>query len=225
LDIYRSASAHPDVKKAFVSSGIRYDILVRGDEKEARENHYDEYIEELVTNRVSGRLKIAPEHTSDEVLKVMRKPSFKYFYDFKKKFDHYCKKANLKQQLIPYFISSHPGSKVEDMAQLACETKDAGFQLEQVQDFTPTPMTVATVIYYSGYHPYTLKKMPTARTQGQKKEQHRFFFWYKRENQGWIRGTLERLNRPDLLEKLLGSSDRPKQQAKRRQGAKKRRSR
>ncbi len=215
LDIYRSAAAHPDVKKAFVSSGIRYDMLVRGDEKEARDNHYDEYIEELVTNHVSGRLKIAPEHTSDEVLKVMRKPSFKYFYDFKKKFERYCKKAGLKQQLIPYFISSHPGSKMEDMAQLACETKDAGFQLEQVQDFTPTPMTVATVIYYSGYHPYTLKKMPTARTQGQKKDQHRFFFWYKRENQAWIRSTLARLNRPDLLEKLLGAvgeKRRPQQQ-------------
>ena len=89
------------------------------------------------------------------------------------------------------------------MADLACKTKDAGFQLEQVQDFTPTPMTVATVIYYSGYDPYTLKKVPTARSEREKKDQHRFFFWYKRENADWIRRALHRLKRPDLLEKLL----------------------
>ena len=208
LDIYRSASAHPNVKKAFVSSGIRYDMLVRSSKEEAEKNRHDEYIEELVTNHVSGRLKIAPEHTSDAVLKLMRKPSFKYFYEFKKKFERYSNKANLKQQLIPYFISSHPGSQLEDMADLACQTKDAGFQLEQVQGFTPTPMTVATVIYYSGYHPYTLKEIPTARTDKEKKDQHRFFFWYKRENQAWIRSALQRLNRGDLLDKLLGMTAR-----------------
>jgi uncharacterized radical SAM protein YgiQ len=206
IDIYRSASAHPEVKKAFVSSGIRYDLLVGKDAAEERDNHYDEYVEQLVQHHVSGRLKIAPEHTSDDVLKVMRKPSFKLFYAFKKKFDKFCKKAGLNQQLIPYFISSHPGSKTEDMAQLACETKDAGFKLEQVQDFTPTPMTVATVIYYSGYHPYSLKKIPTPRSAQEKKDQHRFFFWYKRENRQWIRKTLARLKRTDLAERLLGDS-------------------
>ena len=121
LDIYRSASAHPRVKKAFVSSGIRYDMLVRSSEEEAKANHCDEYIEELVVNHVSGRLKIAPEHTSDSVLKLMRKPSFKFFDAFKEKFErcslHYvCGEAGLKQQLIPCFISSHPGSQLEDMA-------------------------------------------------------------------------------------------------------------
>ena len=136
----------------------------------------------------------------------------KYFYAFKKKFDRVCQKAGLTQQLIPYFISSHPGSKVEDMAHLACETKDAGFKLEQVQDFTPTPMTVATVIYYSGYHPYTLKEVPTARTAQEKKEQHRFFFWYKRENQDWIRRTLERLNKKEWVGKLLGRKAQGQQQ-------------
>ena len=203
LDIYRSASAHPNVKKAVVSSGIRYDMLVRGDEKENAENHCDEYIEELVKNHVSGRLKIAPEHTSDKVLKLMRKPSFSFFDAFKKKFDLFNLQAGLKQQLIPYFISSHPGSNLEDMADLACKTKDKGFQLEQVQDFTPTPMTVATVIYYSGYDPYSLKKVPTARSSQEKKDQHRFFFWYKSQNFNWIRRTLDRLNRPDLAIKLL----------------------
>ncbi len=205
LDIYRSASAHPQVKKAFVSSGIRYDMLVRGSDEEQRANRCDEYIEELVVNRVSGRLKIAPEHTSDAVLKLMRKPSFAFFDAFKEKFERFNKKAGLRQQLIPYFISSHPGSQLEDMADLACKTKDAGFQLEQVQDFTPTPMTVATVMYYSGYDPYTLKKVPTARSEREKRDQHRFFFWYKGENAAWIRQVLQRLRRPDLLEKLLGS--------------------
>jgi uncharacterized radical SAM protein YgiQ len=203
IDIYKSAAAHPNVKKAFVSSGLRYDLLVGKNAPQERENHYDEYIEQLVTHHVSGRLKVAPEHTSYDVLKVMRKPSFKLFYQFKQKFDHICDKAGKAYQLIPYFISSHPGSQVEDMANLACETKDLGFRLEQVQDFTPTPMTVATVIYYSGYHPYTLKKMYTARTAKEKQEQNRFFFWYKPENRHWIRQTLERLGRSELIETLL----------------------
>ena len=155
-------------------------------------------------HHVSGRLKVAPEHTSDAVLKIMRKPSFKSFHAFKKRFERVCEKAGLKQQLIPYFISSHPGSRVEDMANLACETKELGFRLEQVQDFTPTPMTVATVIYYSGYHPYTLKKMYTARTDREKKDQWRFFFWYKRENREWIRRTLSRLRQSEFTARLLG---------------------
>lgn len=203
IDIYRSAAAHPKVKKAFVASGIRHDLLMAKNKEDEKRNHYDEYTEQLVTHHVSGRLKIAPEHTSDDVLKIMRKPSFKHFHDFKIKFDRICKKAGLKQQLIPYFISSHPGSNVEDMANLACETKNLGFKLEQVQDFTPTPMTVATVIYYSGYHPYTLKKIYTARTTKEKQNQKRFFFWYKRENRGWIQNTLRRLNKAELADKLL----------------------
>lgn len=204
IDIYKSVNKLPQVKKAFVTSGIRYDMLVRTPSKKQEDPSHDRYIEQLVTHHVSGRLKIAPEHTSDDVLKIMRKPSFKYFYDFKKKFEKVCAKAGLKQQLIPYFISSHPGSTAASMANLACETKEAGFRLEQVQDFTPTPMTVATVIYYSGYHPYTLKPVYTARSKNEKKEQHRFFFWYKKENWDWIRNTLRKIDRLDLVEKLLG---------------------
>ena len=206
IDIYKSAAAHPEVKKAFVASGIRYDLLIAKNEEDEKNNHYDEYTEQLVKHHVSGRLKIAPEHTSDDVLKMMRKPSFKLFYKFKNKFDRFCKKAGLNQQLIPYFISSHPGSRVEDMANLACETKDLGFKLEQVQDFTPTPMTVATVIYYSGYHPYSLKRVYTARTPEEKKKQSRFLFWYKKENQNWIRNTLEHLDKTEFADKLLGRS-------------------
>ncbi len=209
LEIYQSAAAHPKVKKAFVSSGIRYDLLVGKSEAEAAANGYDDYIEQLVTHHVSGRLKVAPEHTSDTVLKLMRKPSFKLFRTFKDKFDAICKQRGLKQQIIPYFISSHPGCELEDMANLAAETKDLGFELEQVQDFTPTPMTVATVAYYSGYHPYTLKPVGTAKTQQQKRQQKRFFFWYKKENQAWIRQILHRTPMAYLADRLLGPSPKP----------------
>ncbi|MCB9638113.1 MAG: YgiQ family radical SAM protein [Myxococcales bacterium] len=207
LEIYQEVSEHPQVKKAIVSSGIRYDLFVDKEPEEDKQNGYSAYLEQLVTHHVSGRLKVAPEHTSDDVLKMMRKPSFKLFYKFKEKFDAICEKAAIKQQLIPYFISSHPGCDAKDMAHLAAETKDLGFQLEQVQDFTPTPMTVATVIYYSGYHPYTLKEIDTARTQQQKTLQRRFFFWYQKENQAWIRQTLQEMKMEKLAKKLLGDED------------------
>ena len=145
-DIYKSVNDNPKVKKAFIGSGIRYDMLVPEFNKKADPQDLQEYTEQVVKNHVSGRLKVAPEHTSDDVLKVMRKPSFKYFHSFKKNFENINRKFNLNQKLIPYFISSHPECKLEDMANLAAETKDMGFQLEQVNDFTPTPMTVATVI-------------------------------------------------------------------------------
>jgi radical SAM superfamily enzyme YgiQ (UPF0313 family) len=156
-----------------------------------------------MSNHVSGRLKVAPEHTSDNTLRQMRKPSFKFFHQFKDKFDRINEKLNLKLQLIPYFISSHPESHLEDMANMAAETKDMGFKLEQVQGFTPTPMTVSTVVYYSGYHPYTLKKMYTARSKTEREDQHRFFFWYKKENQKWIQNSLKKAGRFDLLKKLI----------------------
>ena len=206
-ELYKKVDANPKVKKAFVGSGVRYDLLVDDFNKNNEDGNHDEYIEQLVTHHVSGRLKVAPEHTSDATLKVMRKPSFKYFHKFKEKYDKICEKHGLKQQLIPYFISSHPGCEEEDMANLAAETKDMGFQLEQVQDFTPTPMTVAEVIYYSGVHPYTLKPIKTVKTKEEKLNQNRFFFWYKRENRDWIRQRLQKANRPELIEKLLGDQE------------------
>jgi len=153
------------IKKSFVGSGIRYDLLLSDTKSEKTNKSHAEYIRELITNHVSGRLKIAPEHTSDNVLKIMRKPSFEYFGKFKMQFERINREAGLNQQLIPYFISSHPGCKSEDMADLAIQTKRLDFKLEQVQDFTPTPMTVATEIYYSGYHPYTLEPVYTAKTK------------------------------------------------------------
>ena len=203
IELYKKVDAHPEVKKAFVGSGIRYDLLVKGYNKNANVS-IDAYMEQVVTRHVSGRLKVAPEHTAEETLRVMRKPSFRHFHEFKKKFDSINKKHGMKQQLIPYFISSHPGCQEEDMANLAAETKDMGFQLEQVQDFTPTPMTVATVIYYSGFHPYTMKPMYTAKTEKQKQSQHMFFFWHKKEYQQRIKDKLLNKGRGDLVAKLLG---------------------
>ena len=203
-NIYKKVDANPKVKKAFVGSGIRYDLLSKTYNKNMDENDADEYMEQLVTCHVGGRLKVAPEHTSDGTLKIMRKPSFKHFYDFKKKYDYFNKKNGLNQPLIPYFISSHPGSTEEEMANLAAETKDMGFKLEQVQDFTPTPMTVATIIYYTGLHPYTLKPVYTARSPKEKKRQHLFFFWHKRENYQIIKDKLKAMGREDLIEKLIG---------------------
>lgn len=209
--LYRKVDANPKVKKAFIGSGIRYDLLVDDFNKNNEDGNHDEYIEQVVTRHVSGRLKVAPEHTSDATLKVMRKPSFKYFHKFKEKYDKISDKHGLKQQLIPYFISSHPGCEDEDMANLALETKDMGFQLEQVQDFTPTPMTVATVIYYSGYHPYTLRPINTVKNKEQKLNQRRFFFWYKKENHNFIRKSLNKINRSDMADQLIGQrEDMPK---------------
>jgi uncharacterized radical SAM protein YgiQ len=203
-EIYRKVDAHPGIKKAFVGSGVRYDLLVDDFNKNNQDGNHDEYMEQLITRHVSGRLKVAPEHTSDATLRVMRKPSFKYFHAFKKKYDEISAKFGLKQPLIPYFISSHPGCEEEDMANLAAETKDLGFQLEQVQDFTPTPMTVAEVIYYSGVHPYTLQPIKTAKTKEEKQNQNKYFFWYKAEYKDWIRNRLTHLKRPDLAQRLLG---------------------
>lgn len=205
-ELYRKVDANPNIKKAFVGSGVRYDLLVDDFNKNNQDGNHDEYMEQLVTRHVSGRLKVAPEHTADDTLRIMRKPSFKYFKLFKKKYDQIQEKYNLRQPLIPYFISSHPGCEEQDMANLAAETKDLGFQLEQVQDFTPTPMTVAEVIYYSGVHPYTLKPVRTAKTRDEKLAQNRYFFWYKPEHKDWIRNRLNKLKRPDLIERLLGSS-------------------
>lgn len=205
IDLLKKVDEHPEVKKAFIGSGIRYDLLTETYNKNG-DKSMDEYLEQVVTRHISGRLKVAPEHTADETLKIMRKPSFKHFKEFKRKYDQINQKHGLQQPLIPYFISSHPGTGAEDMAELAAETKDLGFKLEQVQDFTPTPMTVATVIYYSGYHPYTLEKMETAIHSDEKKDQNIFFFWHKRENRDQIKKQLQKLNRPDLEKRLLGGA-------------------
>lgn len=203
LDVYHAVDALPGVKKSFIGSGVRYDLSmhVSGDKTVDAVNR--RYNEELIRDHVSGRLKVAPEHTEDGVLEVMRKPSFSLFYDFKKIFDRVNTRYGLKQQLIPYFISSHPGCHETDMAELAVKTRELDFHLEQVQDFTPTPMTVATEIYYSGYHPYTGEKIFTAVTPAQKLAQRQYFFWYDRTYRQGIISSLNRLHRSDLIRRLF----------------------
>lgn len=203
LDLYKKVREHPKVKKAFIGSGIRYDMILDKTGQEETDKNNKKYLREVIKHHVSGRLKVAPEHSSDDVLKFMRKPSFKLFEDLNNEFKKINKEEKLNQQLIPYFISSHPGSKPEDMANLAIQTKDMDFKLEQVQDFTPTPMTLATVVYYSGYHPYTLEKIYTARTKDAKENQRKFFFWYKNEFKPSIIQDLKSKGRTDLIDKLF----------------------
>jgi uncharacterized radical SAM protein YgiQ len=179
LDIYRAVDALPGIKKSFIGSGVRYDLLLYHSKDDAANQAAREYTRELITRHVSGRLKVAPEHTSDRVLRLMRKPSFQQFFDFKRIFDRICREEHLNQQIIPYFISSHPGCHEEDMAQLADITRKLGFKLEQVQDFTPTPMTVSTETWYTGYDPYTLEPVFSAKTPREKEAQRQYFFWYK----------------------------------------------
>ena len=203
LDIYHAVDKMPSIKKSFIGSGVRYDLLLHdtGDERINRINR--QYTEELITKHVSGRLKVAPEHTSDRVLDLMRKPSFKLFYDFKHIFDELNRRKNLRQQIIPYFISSHPGCTAEDMAELATLTKDLNFQLEQVQDFTPTPMTVSTEAWYTGLHPYTLQPVWSAKTQKENLAQRQFFFWYKSSERQNILRLLRQMGRTDLIQRLF----------------------
>ena len=203
LDIYRSVDKLPGMKKSFIGSGIRYDMMLHRTGNKKEDKSKEEYTRELITKHVSGRLKIAPEHTSDSVLSIMRKPSFSLFYQFKKEFDAINQSAGLNQQLIPYFISSHPNCTELDMIELAIKTKPMGFKLEQVQDFTPSPMTLATEIYYTGYHPYTLQKMYTAKTKEQKLAQRQYFFWYDKKYRVQIINSLKKLKRGDLTNQLF----------------------
>ena len=206
LDLYRSADKIKGVKKTFIGSGVRYDLILHKADGANISRSNMEYAEELIEKHVSGRLKVAPEHTSDKVLYLMRKPSFKLFYDFKRIFDRVNSEKNLREQIIPYFISSHPGCGEEDMAELAVLTKDLNFKLEQVQDFTPTPMTVSTEMWYTGFNPYTLEKVFSAKTPKDKLAQRQFFFWYKPDERSHIISELRRIGRADLIERLYGRS-------------------
>ena len=207
LEIYHAVDALPGIKKSFIGSGVRYDLLLHKSKDEKVNQAAREYTRELITKHVSGRLKVAPEHTSPEVLKFMRKPSFDLFYEFKRIFDKINKEEGLNQKIIPYFISSHPGCHEEDMAELAVITKGLDFHLEQVQDFTPTPMTISTETWYTGYDPYTLEPVFSAKTQKEKLAQRMFFFWYKPEERRAIESELRRIGRSDLIAKLYDKRD------------------
>lgn len=214
LEIYRAVDSIPGIKKSFIGSGVRYDLLLHRSKDEKTNVAAREYTHELICRHVSGRLKVAPEHTSDNVLRLMRKPSFTQFEEFKRIFDRINNEEGLHQQIIPYFISSHPGCTEEDMAELAAKTKRMDFHLEQVQDFTPTPMTISTEAWYTGYDPYTLEPVFSAKTQQEKLAQRQFFFWYKPEERRAIERELMRIGRPDLIKQLYdirpqGSRDVP----------------
>ena len=205
IELYKEVDKIPAVKKATIGSGIRYDLFLTNEDPSGKLG-YDEYFEQLMKRHVSGRLKVAPEHSSDEVLRLMRKPSFNLFVKLKKKFDKVNEKHHLNQQLIPYFISSHPACTLVDMAELAVKTKELGYRLEQVQDFTPTPMTLATEIYYSGYDPYSLKPVFVAKTKQEKLDQQRFFFWYKPENRQYVKNALRKIGKALWIDKLFRNS-------------------
>ena len=214
LDIYRAVDALPGIKKSFIGSGVRYDLLLHHSKDEKSNEAAREYTRELICKHVSGRLKVAPEHTSERVLELMRKPSFSLFNEFKRVFDRINREENLRQQLIPYFISSHPGCHEEDMAELAVITKRLDFHLEQVQDFTPTPMTVSTEMWYTGYNPYTLEPVFSAKNQKEKLAQRQFFFWYKPEERNGIERELRRIGRQDLISKLYDNRQNTNRQGK-----------
>ena len=203
-EIYRAVDSLTGIRHSYIGSGVRYDLLLHRSSDEATNRSAAEYTRELIERHVSGRLKVAPEHVADRVLQLMRKPSFQQFRDFKRIFDRINKECNLNQQIIPYFISSHPGCHEEDMAELAAITKSLDFHLEQVQDFTPTPMTISTEAWYTGYDPYTLKPVFSARTPEEKLRQRQYFFWYKPEMRRDIERSLRALGRIDLIKKLWG---------------------
>ena len=179
--LYRKVDSVEGIKRSFIGSGVRYDLLLREWNSNAGRDE-DEYLEELIKNHVSGRLKVAPEHTTDSVLKLMRKPSFGLFKKLNLKFNSIIKKYGLNYYIVPYFISAHPGCRDIDMKALAAEISHMGIKPEQVQDFTPTPMTLSTVVFYTGENPYSGNKLYVARSIRDKRRQKEFFFWNKKNS-------------------------------------------
>ena len=195
IGLLRKVASHPKVKHLYVGSGIRCDLF--------SDNAGWDYFREVVLHHTSGRLKVAPEHTSDHVLALMRKPSFSLFRETKRRFDEICKQTGLRYQLIPYFISSHPGCRLEDMAQLALDMKQMGYHLEQIQDFTPTPMTLSTEMYYTGIDPSTMKSVYVATRPADKADQRRMFFFYKPDQQRDIIASLRRAGLAHFVPRLF----------------------
>ncbi|MBT4286434.1 MAG: YgiQ family radical SAM protein [Deltaproteobacteria bacterium] len=193
LDLYRKVNTLPFIKKAFVTSGIRYDLF--GPESLIKYPENSDYLFQVMQHHVSGRLKVAPEHTSDRVLKMMRKPSFNLFKKLKSDFDRFNEQLKTRQQLIPYFISSHPGCELIDMVDLSIETQKLGYQLKQVQDFTPTPLTLATTIYHTGINPYDHKTVFVAKMKNDKDQQRKIFFWYLKQNRAWFNQLKKKLKK------------------------------
>ncbi|TDO94725.1 putative radical SAM protein YgiQ [Halanaerobium saccharolyticum] len=192
FEILRELRKLPEVKKVFVRSGIRFDYLLE-DEGSRK------YLKELAAHHVSGQLKVAPEHVSDKVLSYMGKPGIEVFDKFRKAFYQVNQEIGLEQYLIPYFISSHPGSRLEDAVELAEYLRDINHHPDQVQDFYPTPGTMATAMYYSGYDPRTMEEVYVARSREAKKMQRALLQYHKKENQQIVRKALKMAGRKDLI--------------------------
>jgi len=201
-NLYAEVRKNPKVKLASIGSGIRYDMFFDNTPNVAPDKL--QYFKDLIKHHVSGRLKVAPEHTDETVLKLMRKPSFALFKKLNSLFEQLNLRENLNQQLIPYFISSHPGSTIEGMAELAVETKRMHFKLEQVQDFYPTPLTLSSIIYYTGINPNTNEKIASPKTKESKLSQRMFFFWYQKEYRQQIVHLLEKIGKKELVTKIFG---------------------
>lgn len=203
IELYRKCMKISGVRHITIGSGIRYDMLLTEDKREDLENGYTEYLNQVTAHHVSGRLKVAPEHTDPSVLRRMRKPDFRNFELFLNRFVKANQQAGKNQQLIPYLISSFPGCTLENMAQLAVKCKENNLITDQVQDFTPTPMTFATALYYLGFDPYTGEKIPVAKSVDDKRNQHLFFFYKKPENREKVAALLTKIHRQDLKRKLF----------------------
>ena len=214
IDLYKKVDGMEGIKKSFIGSGVRYDMLFTEWNKSAGKDERD-YLEELIINHVSGRLKVAPEHTSQAVLYEMRKVSFDLYKKLMNRFDKITKVHDLKYELIPYFISSHPGCTDTDMKDLVAELKSLRVRPEQVQDFTPTPMTLSTLMYYTGFDPYTGKKVYVARNIEEKRRQKEYFFWYKKDQRyngigaQWRKGATAQLHSGKLVGKVRRGLPRP----------------
>ena len=192
--LYRKARAIPGVKNVAIASGLRYDLALKD----------PEYVEELVTHHVGGYLKIAPEHSEDETLSKMMKPSISAYDEFKKMFDHFSAKAGKKQYLIPYFIAAHPGSDNKDMMNLALWLKKHKFRPDQVQTFYPSPMALATAMYYSGKNPlkkvtYKSESVDSCKDIEQRRVQKAFLRYHDEKNWPMLRKALKDMGREDLI--------------------------
>lgn len=183
VELYQKVADMEGVKHVTIGSGIRYEMLLPQSKEEDLNNGQSKYLHQIVNKHVSGRLKVAPEHTDAEVLKLMRKPEFDKFIEFLDRFNQENRKCGKNQQLIPYLIGSHPGCTVEKMAELSRLTQKLHLLTDQVQDFTPTPMTFSTAMYYLGYNPYDGKKVHIAKSIEERKKQHDFFFKTTKRNQ------------------------------------------
>jgi uncharacterized radical SAM protein YgiQ len=201
LELYHRIRAVKGIKKAFIGSGVRYDLFLN--EREQTDPSLRAYPEELLRHHVSGRLKVAPEHTRENVLKIMRKPPFETFQRLKALFDRMNQQEHLKQEIIPYFISSHPGCTLEDMAELAAEMRPLHLHTEQIQDFTPTPMTLASTMFYTGLDPYTLEPVFVETKPEAKLLQRSFFFSKHPEERQKIIRALNKINRRDLIRRIF----------------------